>query len=295
MRALTAAAALLVASACKGPPARLVVGASDTVIVNNSSSPIQLPARVLDAAGHDLDATGVRYQWTAGVAVPVSQTGTVTCTQPGDAMVRASLGDSLGGLATSVLIRCRPVRSVRVSGPVQLVLGDTARQLEIQALGVDGRPVGLLVGNVDIDDTSVAALEGLRVRPRSPGAALLQVTVGDKYGRAGVHVYERVETLDGLRPDQRMVIVPLRLGSGEMRRWRLPAGEYTLAMLPEDSEPTGLRLRIDGANCLPSRLTRRRYTCLARRDASVIVYHPSRAKSASQLTGELLVWRLGNH
>jgi hypothetical protein len=50
MRTATAAVALLLASACKAPPARLVTGASDTVVVNNQR-PVHLPVRVLDARG----------------------------------------------------------------------------------------------------------------------------------------------------------------------------------------------------------------------------------------------------
>src|SRR5688572_14476153 len=105
MRVVTAVLALLFVMACKQPPARLVVGVSDTVIVN-SQRPIQIPIQVLDAAGHVLPDTGVRYQWTSGAPVTVSATGVATCTQAGDATIRASLGP----LSIDFLLRCRPVR-----------------------------------------------------------------------------------------------------------------------------------------------------------------------------------------
>ena len=74
-------------AACKGPPARLVAGIGDTVVVNNLR-PVRVPMRVLDAAGHVLPDTGVRYLWTSGVPVSVSRRGVVTCTQAGDATPR---------------------------------------------------------------------------------------------------------------------------------------------------------------------------------------------------------------
>lgn len=250
----------------------------------NSRRPVQIPIRVLDAADRALPDTGVRYEWMAGDSVPVSATGTVTCSQFGDATLRASLGS----VTTSVLLRCRPVHSVRISGPMQFVLGDSAQDMRVEALGLDGRPVDLLAGSANMLDSSVATLDGLRVRPRKPGATLAWVRIGDHSPGVGVHVYERVSTLNGLRAEQRHVAVALRLASGEVRRWPLPPGEWMLTMLPYEDEARGLRLRIEGAYCLPAALTPRRYTCLAKNDASVIVYHPF-IGSATKLTGQLLL------
>lgn len=283
--------AFLVAIACEappvmGPPARLVAGTSDTVIVN-SRRPVPIPVRVPDAAGHILPVAGVRYVWSSGAPVPVSATGMVTCTQRGDATLRASLGS----VATTVLLRCRPVRSVHILGPMQFVLGESAQDMPVVALGLDGNPVDLLAGTADIVDSSVAALDGLRIRPRKPEGTVAGIRVGDYSAGVGVHVYERVSTLDGLHPEQGYVAVSLRLGSGEWRRWRLPAGTWMLTMLPYEDEARGLRLRIEGANCLPAGLTKRRYVCLAKNDASVIVHHPS-TKSAPELTGALLLRRV---
>lgn len=54
---------LLIAAACKGPPAQLVVGFGATVVVHNMP-PIQLSAQVLDAAGHLLPSSGVNFEWS---------------------------------------------------------------------------------------------------------------------------------------------------------------------------------------------------------------------------------------
>src|SRR3989442_15834344 len=61
----SAAVALVVLAACKGPPARLIASIADTVVVNNAR-PVQMPMHVFDAAGHVLPDTGVRFQWTSG-------------------------------------------------------------------------------------------------------------------------------------------------------------------------------------------------------------------------------------
>lgn len=296
-RAASVAVALIVApltpTACKGPPARLVAGTADTMVVN-STRRVSVPVRVLDAKGRVLDSTGAgaRFRWLSGLALPVSDSGAVTCTQRGDALVRVTRGD----LTTNLLVRCRPVASLRLAGPVSLVLGDSAQDLPILALGADGMPVDLLAGEANIVDSSVATLERrgtLRILPRATGATLVEVLVGGRSARAGVHVYERVSTLDGLRPEQRLVSVPLRLTSGEMHRWPLRAGGWMVAMLPGPDGRPGPSFRIDGAECRPA-LTERRYVCTVGPDASLIVYHPWRASPHPELIGELLLRRMSD-
>lgn len=282
---------LLLASACngpsaKGPPARLVAGVADTVVVNNQR-PVQLPIRVLDAAGHVLPDTGVRYLWTSGVPVSVSDNGVATCTQPGDATVRASLGR----LSTHLLLRCRPVREVRTLLMMNLVVGDSPQDLPFEAVGVDGRPVRLLTGRVTVLDSTIATVEDLRIRGRAPGSTSLDIRIGDRLGHASVHVYERVSTPERIRPGQH-VAVPVRLAGGEMRRWRIAAAPelYFLAMLPDRDEQQMPGLAIIGANCDPW-LDAHSYFCLARQDAWVYVYNPQQADSARELSGTLAVWR----
>ena len=253
----------------------------------NSERPVQLPIQVLDAAGRLLPDTGVRYLWTSGVPVSVSATGEATCTQPGDATVRASLGS----LATQLLLRCRPVRDLRGVRMMNLVVGDPAQELPFEAVGVDGRRVTLLTGQVIVGDSAVARLEGLRIRARAPGTTWVTMRVGDREGFMSVHAYERVPTPEGIRPGQH-VAVPVRLTGGEMRRWRIPAAPelYFLAMLPDRDAQQMPALAIVGANCVPW-LDAHSYFCLAQHDASVIVYHPQQADPAQELSGTLAVWR----
>jgi len=284
MRTMTVAGVLLLAVACKGPPARLVAGASDTVVVNNER-PVQLGVRVFDAAGHVLADSGVRYVRTSGDMIPVSAAGVATCNRSGDVVLRASLG----AVATNVRLLCRPVRGLRTEG-LDLVVGDSAQPLPFEALGVDGKRVTLLAGTAKVLDTTIARLDGMRVRPRSPGETMVGVRVGDWFEWIGVKVYQPVQTLDGLRPKQEMVALRVHLESGDMRRWRLARGRYLLGILPDSS---GVRLAILDAPC--SRLPwSRNIMCDVAGDATVIVYAPWQSRPTPELTGTLTVRRLGD-
>ena len=285
MREMICVAALVLMPACKGPPARLVAGNSDTVIVNNRR-PVQLPMRVLDAGGHLLEKTGVRYRWVSGMPVSVSTSGKVMCTQAGD----ATLSASLGALASNVLVRCRPVRDVRALRMMNLVVGDTAQELPFEAVGVDSQPVTMLTGRVTLLDSTIVAVEGPRVRALAPGSTGLMMRVGDRTAFTSVHTYERVTTPEGIRPGQH-IAVPVRLAGGEMRRWRISASPYGyfLAMLPDRDEQSMPRFTIVGANCSPG-MDAHSFFCLAQHDAWVIVYHPQQIDSTEVLSGMLAVW-----
>ncbi|HEU4642898.1 MAG TPA: hypothetical protein VFS44_10635 [Gemmatimonadaceae bacterium] len=203
-----------------GAPARLVAGVGDAAdgIVINNLLPVQLPVRVLDAAGHALATDSVRYRWESGARVSVSASGVVTCTERGDAMVRASLGP----IATDVEVRCRPVRQIDASTWISLVAGEPARHLPFEAIGLDGRPVMQLRGEARVLDSAVAALDGASIRPRAVGETAVVVKIGDRGARIRVLVHEPVNTFAGLRPDQRLVAVPVRLARGDTVHWALP-------------------------------------------------------------------------
>jgi hypothetical protein len=285
-----------------GPAVRLTAGAGDTVIVN-SSWPTRLPVRAVDAAGGTVAGAPIRFQWAGGDSLAVDTTGAVTCTRRGDLLVHAALGS----LATRVLVRCRPVKYVRIPGPIQFVLGDSEltrpRALPVEAYGANGRRVALIAGSAWMGDSSVAALHGLTVYPRSRGITIASAHVGDGDAGTGVHVYQRVDTLAALdtllrvRPQQRLLAVPLRLASGEFRRQRLPRGGWMLTMLPEDEEhdPNAIRLRVEGAHCQPHFLNApRRFGCGVDSAATVIVYRVFSNRSRSVVRGYLLVrWLFG--
>ena len=172
-RALTVAMAVTAGCRSEPAPARITAGRSDTVLINNRN-PIRIPLRVLDGEGQPLEDTGVRFERIGGDDLPVTAEGAVSCPRAGDLSVRASLG----ALSADFVIQCRPVQIVGVEGPVNLVLGDSARELPIVALGPDGLPVRQVNVTVIVRDTSVAKMEGSRLRTLMSGATMVEVLAG---------------------------------------------------------------------------------------------------------------------
>jgi len=263
-----------------GPPDRLVAA---PFVVNNLD-PVRLPLRVLDAAGRTLADTGVRFLWTSGTPVSVSAEGLVTCARIGDAVVRASLGS----LVTQVPVRCRPVADIRAPGMLELILGAPAREVPFEAVGVDGRPVTLLVGRIRIGDSSVAVLEGQRIRPIAAGHTWVETQIGNRITFSSVHVYGLAQSLEGVRPDQHLA-VPLLLDRGESREWRLPAGRYLLRVVLDQDRQPAARLLVAGATC--TLFERTHLDCLARGDMAITVRQSHPVGSATPLGATLLVWR----
>lgn len=218
-----------------GPPARLVAGAgtdSDGIVVNNVAA-VQLSTRVLDAGGHRLERTDVHYQRVSGVAIPVSTRGVIRCTRRGDAVVRASLAT----LHKDFVIHCQPIRTLRSASWGNFVVGESARMLSVDAVGLDGDPVTRIAARLRVDDSTIATLDGDgRLRPLRPGNAIIDVEIGDRLTRAEVTVFEPVRTFERLRPDQRWVVAPIHLTRGASLRWPLPTGRFFLSFSVDSSQ-----------------------------------------------------------
>jgi hypothetical protein len=279
----------------------LSAGASDTAVIN-SLWPTALPVRALDGEGHVVPGVHIRYAWVGGAPVPVAPTGEVRCSGTSDAVVRATLAE----LTSSIVVLCRPVKTVRITGPIQFILGDSVmsrpQELPIHAYGPDGREVMQTAGVVILKDSGVAVVRGQTLFPRARGITGVGTHIGDGDGWIGVHVYQRVpalgaiDTLLRVPPDQRLFAVPLRLEPGEFRRQRLPPGSWMLTMLPEDDTARArVSLHVEGAHCQPNLLgTPRRWGCDAGAGARVVVYRPLMRAPDSIGTSYLLVRWLFN-
>ncbi len=301
MRISKLAIVLFGVSACEGhaPPhraVRLATDPSDTVIIN-SHLPTTLPVQALDAAGQVVAAAPIRFAWAGGDALPVTETGAVTCSRSGNLDVRAVLES----LTTRVFVRCRLVEYVRIPGPIQFVLGDSAlsrpRELAVGAYGADRRPVATLTVKIAVADSHVAALRGTTLNPRSQGSTLVGVYIGDRHAATGVHVYQRVNGLDALdtllrvHPERRAFAVPLRLEGATQYRQRLPPGHWMLALLPlQDRDATSIRIRVEGAACGSTFLNDPgRLGCDAGSNATVVVYRPFERRELAVPSAYLLV------
>ena len=264
-----------------GPPARIVGGPGDTLVVNEYLA-ARLPVSVEDRDGHALAASGLRYRWESGDSVPVSAFGIVRCDRPGDATIRASIGS----LSQSFHLLCRPVHKLLTSWMLDLVAGDSAQEISVDALGLDGRPVAPLVGKVVVDDSTVAMIHGLRLRPLAPGITAIHVRIGNYSAGSLLTVAERVRSLEGLRPAQSDVVMPVRLAPGEQRRWRILPGSYMLWFLDDRGPDPTPRLAFDGVRC-EAIFGGSRFLCRSSTSFAVIV-----SDQNTQASGELALRRL---
>jgi hypothetical protein len=217
-----------------GPPASLLVAGgidSDGIVVNNLG-PVQLSMLVLDARGHRLARTEVRYQRISG-PVEISTRGVTKCARRGDAIVRASLVL----LHRDFVIHCEPVRKIRDAGWGNFVVGGPAGMLTVDAIGLDGQPVTRIGARLRVEDSTVATLDSSgRLRPLRPGQTWIDIEIGDRRAGSLVTVYEPVRTFEGLRPDQRWLVAPIRLARGASIRWPLPTGVFFLTFSADSSE-----------------------------------------------------------
>jgi hypothetical protein len=294
--ALVPTAVLVAALLRDGPPARLLIGGqhgadvSDGIVLN-TRHPVRLAVQVLDAKGHALSSTDVRYRWTSGIPISVAPSGVVTCKREGDATVRASVGT----LATSVLLRCRPVRTVLTERGLNFVTGGAGRDLHIAAFGPDGRPVSLLAGEVRVEDSTIATLKGTHIRPLAPGQTMVKVRIGDAQSWTGVTVYEPVRSLVGLRPGQNLVVAPVRLAPGDTIRWPLPVGLLSVQYTPASRGQPAPSITVAGPiMCMPAFGPRVDDSfCLARGPgASISIAHPG--TSTRPIVGTLALDRRSN-
>jgi len=144
---------------------------------------------------------------------------------------------SLATLHKDFVIHCQPIRTLRSAGWGNFVVGESARTLSVDAVGLDGDPVTRIAARLRVDDSTIATLDGDgRLRPLRPGNASIDVQIGDRLTGAEVTVFEPVRTFEGLRPDQRWVVAPIHLTRGASLRWPLPTGRFFLSFSADSSQ-----------------------------------------------------------
>ncbi len=276
--ALVPAVALLVLTGRDEVPARLAMepqgtrGAEDGIVLNSVHA-VQLFMHVFNAKDQPLPPLGVQYRWVSGTPLYVSPQGAVTCRDEGDATIRATAGRA----ATTVFVRCRPVREVRARKWIQLVAGGPGEGLLFFALAPDGHVEDRLAGELRVRDTSIAVVNDGLVIPRKAGHTAVTIDVGDAQGVTEVSVYEPVPSLAGLRPEQRLAAAPVHLARGDTIRWPLPTGTFWLQYLPAGETDPLPSFMLEGNIHCTHRLGAgtNHVKCLVRRPgASVLVTHP---------------------
>ena len=108
-----------------------------------------------------------------------------------------------------------------------------------------------------------------------------------------VRVYQRANTVEGIRPGQGLP-VPVRLAGGEMHRLQLPPSPpaYFVTMLPDRDTLRVPWLAMLSANCDGGLTTsQRHYWCYALKGASAVAYYPKDEHSKEEWSGTIAVWR----
>jgi hypothetical protein len=261
----------------------------DTVVINQMHS-TRLRASVRDQYGRRLPSdTGVRYQWLSGDSVGIASNGEVRCSDRRDAAVRAAMGN----LVKEFVLRCRPVASVEAVSWLDLMVGDSTRDLSFVAHGPDGRVVTELRGAISVGNGSVVAAEGATIRPKRAGQTFAAVEVGDTITIIPIVVYQPVTSFVAGSPKRgAMMAMRVSLARGDTIEMPLPKAAFWVTYYSKDPSgiPPTIELRGDGSCTTGNGLNKRRIEegqyakyCHTRSGASMMIAHG--ASGAATVTG----------
>ena len=261
----------------------------DTVVVNQMRS-TRLRSSVLDQYGRRLPSdSSVRYQWVSGDSVNLAPNGALRCTDRRDAVLRAVLGS----LIKEFVLRCRPVASVEAASWLDLMVGDSTRDLSFVAHGPDGGPVTELRGAISVGNGSIVQVEGTTVRPKRAGQTFAAVEVGDIRTIIPIVVYQPVTSFVAIDPKRgAMMAMRVSLARGDTIEMPLPKAAFWVTYYSKDRSriPPTIELRGDGSCTTGNGLNRRRIEegqyakyCLTRSGASMMIAHG--ASGASTVSG----------
>ena len=263
--------------------------AGDDTIVVNQMQPTRLGVLLLDQYGRPVRSdTAVRYRWISGDSVSVASNGKVHCVDRHDAVVRATFR----ALVKQFILRCRPVASIEAVSWLDLVAGDSTRDLSFVAHGPDGRAVTELRGSITMPDGSIAAIEGTAIRPRGPGQTFASINVGDASAMIPVVVYQPVTSFVGNPRTVRLMAMHVSLARGDTIETPLPKAAFWVTYFSKDPAiaPPTIELRGEGSCTTGNGIRLRRIEqgeyakyCFAGNGARMMVAHG--AAGAAQVSG----------
>lgn len=203
-------------------PTRLEVttrAGDDTVVVNQVRR-TRLSAFVLDQYGRRMRSdSAIRYRRISGDSVRLSASGDVECVNHSDATVRATVAK----LVRQFVLRCRPVAWIEAASWLDLVAGDSMRDLSFVAHAPNGRVVTELRGAITVRDSSVVEAHGTTVRPKEPGQTVAIIDVGNAEAHIPIMVYQPVTSF--VASTRKLTLMAMRVS--------LPRGDTTWAPLPK--------------------------------------------------------------
>ena len=229
-------------------PTRLAVTprAGDDTVVVNQMHPTRLGASVLDQYGRRLRSDSVmRYRWLGGDSVSVSSRGEVQCDKQRDAV----MGAAFGPMFHKFVLRCRPVASIEAPTWLDLVVGDSARDLSFVARGPDGRAVTELRGAITVPDGAIVTAEGASIRPKRSGQTVAIVEVGDAKAHIPIMVYQSVKSFVDNPRRVGLMAMHVRLARGDTIELPLPKAAFWVTYFSSDpgAAPPTIELRGEGS------------------------------------------------
>ena len=276
-------------------PTRLEVTArvgDDTVVVNQMH-PTRLGVSVLDQYGRRLRADGaVQYRWIAGDSIPLTSSGEVRCDNHSDATVRATFRS----LFQQFVLRCRPVASIEAPTWLDLVVGDSTRDLSFVAHGPDGRAVTELRGAVTVPDGAIVAAQRTTIRPKRSGETVAIVEVGDAEARIPIVVYQPVKSFVDNPQRERLMAMNVSLARGDTIEVPLPKAAFWVTYFSKDRgiAPPTIELQGEGSCTTGDGVRARRIEdgeyakyCLAGNGTRMMIAHG--ALGAARVTGVVAI------
>jgi hypothetical protein len=223
----------------------------------------------------------------------LSSTGEVRCATRGDATVRATFEH----LIKEFELRCRPVASIDAPSWIDLVVGDSARDLAFVAYGPDGSPVTELRGVISVEDRSIIAAEGTTIRPKRAGQTFAAIEVGNVRKAIPIAVYQLVKSfVDGSPKPRTLMAMHVSLSRGDTIEVPLPTAAFWVTYFSKrrDVAPPTIELRGAGSCTTGNGLTQRRIEegqyakyCLARTGTRMMIAHG--ASGAPNVTGTVAI------
>lgn len=272
---------------------RVTPRAGDDTVVVNQMHPARLDISVLDQYGRRFRSdSGIRYAQIAGDSVRLSARGDVRCDARRDAVVRATFGH----LSRDFVLRCRPVVSIEAPTWLDLVVGDSTRDLSFVAHGPDGRAVTELRGSVLVSDTSIVAAEGTTIRPKRAGMAWAVVDVGNAEARIPIVIYQRVTSFLDNPQHVPLMALPVSLARGDTIEMPLPKAAFWVTYFSKDRSvaPPTIELKGEGSCAQGDGVRLRRIEegeyakyCLTGSGARMMIAHG--AGGAERVTGVVAI------
>jgi hypothetical protein len=214
-------------------PATVVLSShdgSDTLVINQSRR-TRLSASVLDQYGRksSLD-TAVRYEQVSGGRLYLSPRGELQCSDRREALVRATLGK----LIRQVTVRCRPVQSIEAASWIDLVVGDSVRDLTFIAHAPDGSTETELRGAITVPDGSIVAAKGTTIRAVHAGQTEAIIEIGNVKTSIPIVVYEPVASFTGHSQDSWLMAMRVDLSRGDTIITPVPKAAFWVTYLSKD-------------------------------------------------------------